>query len=157
MGNVAVDLAQFEVGSISPWTSAFDAEGNPTFDPGADGRVMLPAKMLNPGETFVIATVYDWAKEMAIVNPERYGPLTKNDTWKIADMQIHRSEAPTADPTDSISTGFSALACWNGSYCFYLRHHFTDADSVVVDVVNGDFTGADYKRPKMLQVVLLVV
>ncbi|HQN93406.1 MAG TPA: T9SS type A sorting domain-containing protein [Prolixibacteraceae bacterium] len=148
MGNVAVDLAQFEVGSISPWTSAFDAEGNPTFDPGADGRVMLPAKMLNPGETFVIATVYDWAKEMAIVNPERYGPLTKNDTWKIADMQIHRSEAPTADPTDSISTGFSALACWNGSYCFYLRHHFTDADSVVVDVVNGDFTGADYKRPK---------
>jgi hypothetical protein len=143
MGDVAVDLSQFEVGNISPW-------GDP-FVPGADSYVRLPAKMLNPGKTFVIARVLDWAREMALVNPERYGPVTKADTWRLADMQIHDSESPNNDPTDSISLGFSTLVIWNGSYCMYLRHHFINEDSLpdsmVIDAVNGVFTSSSGHRP----------
>jgi hypothetical protein len=139
MGSVSVDLAQFEIGSIGPWDDPFV--------PGANNFVMLPARMLNPGESFVVATVRDWAQEMSIVNPERYGPITKPDTWRIADMQLHLAESPNNDPTDSISTGNAALTCWSGSYCFYLRHHFSPTDSMVVDAVNGIFTSSSGRRP----------
>jgi len=116
MGDVAVDLAQFELGSLSPWDGPFV--------PGTESFVWLPSRLLNPKETFVIATVRDWVMEMEYINPERYGPLTKPDTWRLADMQIHVSEAPSSDPTDSVSVGSNALSCWGGYHCFYLRHKY---------------------------------
>ena len=128
MGDVSVDLAQFEVGSISPWSIApWDTVvDHGTFSRGENSFVRLPARMLNPGETFVIANVKDWAREMELVNPEKYGAATKNDTWRLADLEIHLSESPDNDPTDSVSVWDAALVCWQGTYSYYLCHHYTD-------------------------------
>jgi hypothetical protein len=52
MGTEPINLSNFEIGSISPWTTEL-------FNPG-QSFVMLPDKWLQPGETFLIATVRDW-------------------------------------------------------------------------------------------------
>lgn len=142
MGDVSVDLSQFEVGSISPWSIApWDTiVDHGTFSRGENSFVRLPARMLNPGETFVIANVKDWAREMELVNPEKYGAATKNDTWRLADLEIHLSESPDNDPTDSVSVWDAALVCWQGTYSYYLCHHYTDKDSLFTDAVNAVFT-----------------
>ena len=148
MGDVSVDLSQFEVGSISPWSIApWDTiVDHGTFSRGENSYVRLPARMLNPGETFVIANVKDWAREMELINPEKYGAATKNDTWRLVDLEVNLSESPDGDPRDSISPWDAALACWSGSYCFYLCHHYTDKDSLFTDAVNAVFTN-EGKRP----------
>ncbi len=147
MGTDSIDLGEFDVGNVSPWSvSPWDTVN--TFSRTADGFVRLPSKKLGPGETYVIATVRDWGDEQAILYPlENAGSNTKDDTWRLADLQIHASESPTGDPTDSVSTGANALVCWGGNYCFYLMHHYTRNDSIVVDAVNGVFTSGTSTRP----------
>ncbi len=148
MGTDSVDLGQFDVGNVSPWSVAPWDTVN-TFSRTADGFVRLPSKKLGPGETYIIATVRDWGDEQAILHPlENTGSNTKHDMWLLADLQIHASESPDGDKTDSVSTGANALVCWGGAYCFYLMHHYTRFDSVVVDAVNGIFTDASSQRPK---------
>lgn len=146
MGTEPINLKDFEVGSISPWADPFV--------PGTS-FTMLHDKVLQPGETFLIATVRDWVKKMSFVKPQDFAPLTKEDIWKKADMQLHVYESPSEnypEVPDSVSVGGGALTTWGGSYCFYLRHHFVDPgtmqkDSVVVDAVNGIFTGENGRRP----------
>ncbi|HPR32630.1 MAG TPA: T9SS type A sorting domain-containing protein [Prolixibacteraceae bacterium] len=138
MGNKTVNLSEFELGHISPWEEAFFA--------GEEGFMRLPDHNLAPGESYVIANVSDWVKEMENVDDERWGPITKNDFWHLADLQIHRQEQgyENGDPTDSVSIGSRwVLECWNGDYAFYLRHHFAPGDSMVIDHVNGVFTEDD--------------
>ncbi|MBN1927338.1 MAG: T9SS type A sorting domain-containing protein [Prolixibacteraceae bacterium] len=138
MGNKTINLSEFEFGHISPWEEAFF--------PGEEGFMRLPDHELAPGETFVMANMGDWVKEMELVNDELWGPITKNDFWYLADLQIHREEQGYAngDPTDSVSIGYRyVLDCWNGDYAFYLRHHFAPGDSLVIDHVNGVFTEDD--------------
>ncbi|HKM94041.1 MAG TPA: T9SS type A sorting domain-containing protein [Prolixibacteraceae bacterium] len=147
MGNKDINLSEFEVGSISSWATPFE--------PG-DAFTMLPDFVLKPNQTFVIATVRDWIVKMSKIDPEKFAPLTKDDIWRKADMQLHVYESPSEkypQVPDSISDGANALVVWGGSYCFYLRHHFIDPstmlkDSVVVDAVNGIFTQDDGTRPE---------
>lgn len=155
MGTVAVDLAQFSVGNVSPWSYApWDTIPDRTFTTTINDYVNLPSRMLNPGETFLIANVSDWNREMALINSERYGELTKHDTWMLADMQINVPEEPnrTNIPndvytgTDSVSVGYNTLSSWFGSSCIYLCHHYTETDSAFVDAVNGIFSN-DGQRP----------
>lgn len=150
MGDKDINLSDFEIGSISPWTTWTEEE---SFNPGGS-FVKLPTKLLKPGETFLIGTVRDWVAKMSKVKPENYAPLTKNDMWRKADMQLHVYEQPSEkypEVPDSISDGADALVTWNGTYAFYLRHHFIDPmtmlkDSVVVDMVNGIFTAENGSR-----------
>ncbi|MCF8359758.1 MAG: T9SS type A sorting domain-containing protein [Prolixibacteraceae bacterium] len=138
MGTETINLSEFELGHITPWDEAFF--------PGEESYMRLPDTSLAPGQTFVLANVQDWVKEMEKVDDERWGPITKEDFWHLADMQIHRQEQgyELGDPTDSVSIGYrSVLECWNGDYAFYLRHHFTEGDSLVIDHVNGIFTEDD--------------
>lgn len=143
MGSVPVNTAEFEFGNISPWADPYI--------PGENQSIRLLPKELAPGETYVISIVRDWGDEQRLLDPEKGGSNTKKDTWRLADMKLHAPESPGgASPTDSITPGYSALDIWAGTYCFYLRHHFMvgeNADSVVVDAVNGVFTGADGRRP----------
>lgn len=140
MGDVAVDLAQFEIGKIAAWEQPYT--------PGEGSSMRLPARMLSPGETYVIASVRDWGNEQALIDVEAGGSNTKNDTWGLADLQMHHSESPGGnDPTDSISPGIGVMVVWNGDYCWYIRHHYMEGDSVVTDAVNGIFTGDDGTRP----------
>lgn len=140
MGDVAVDLAEFEFGNISPWSDPYV--------PGENQSLRLPTHSLNPGDTYVIAIVREWADEQALIDPEVGESSTKHDTWRLADLKLHASESPNgADPTDSITPGYGALDIWGGTYCYYLRHHFTETDSIVTDAVNGIFTGDNGRRP----------
>lgn len=149
MGDVSVDLAQFSVGNVGPWSYApWDTIPDHTFSNTVNDYVNLPSRMLAPGESFVIATVRDWALEMSKIDPERYAPMTKNDTWRLADLQINVPEAPnrTSIPNDeytgidSVDVGYNVLTSWNGSSCMYICHHYSDTDSAFVDAVNGVFT-----------------
>lgn len=141
MGSDTVILSEFEVGTITPWDIPYAASPN--------YWIRLPKKKLAPGKTFVIGTVREWYGEQAKINPEKWAgsDYTKKDMWSLADMFLHGSESPNNDPTDSITPGWQALESWNGRSCFYLEQHLSNGDSVVVDAVNGIFTGSDGKRP----------
>jgi hypothetical protein len=147
MGASEIELSEFEVGSISPWTDPFF--------PGETTHVKLPSGKLQSGESYVIATVRDWVLKMSEIDPERYAPLTKDDIWRKADLYLHVSEAPSHSPyayLDEVDDYRDALVTWGGGYCFYLRHHFTNQetglpDSLVIDAVNGIFTGTNGQRP----------
>lgn len=139
MGDVSVDLAQFELGKISPWDDPYIA--------GDNSHLMLPSRMLNPGETYVVAIVREWANEEAKRDIEAGRSNTKADTWRLADLKLHAPESPNNDPTDSITPGYGLLDLWGGTYCLYIRHHYMEGDSIVTDAVNGVFTGDNGRRP----------
>ncbi|MFA9388214.1 MAG: T9SS type A sorting domain-containing protein [Prolixibacteraceae bacterium] len=153
MGSTTVDLAQFSVGNVNPWSYApWDTIPDHTFSTTINDYINLPSKMLSPGESFVIANVSDWVKEMEPINDEKYTAKTKNDTWRLADMQIHVPEAPNRmlipnyTGTDSVTVGYNTLTSWFGSACIYVCHHYTATDSAFVDAVNGIFTN-EGQRP----------
>ena len=144
MGTDTVNLKDFEFGTIRPWADPFIPE--------ADHSLMLPDFELAPGKSYVIAVIGDWNAEQYALEVAKfeYSPhgytVFKPEMTKLADLQIHRPESPTGDPTDSISTGQHWIMddVWNGRECWYLRHHFYNADSarmdsVVIDQVGGVF------------------
>ena len=139
MGNETIDLSQFQLGDIGPW--------NKPFIPDANLHMRLPAKMLAPGKSFLIAGGSDfeprnWFKD-PLHNAER---ITKPEFYKIADMILHRQENNT-NATDSITPKWSTLDLWWGRDCLYLRHFFTNdagiADSMIIDQVGGIFDESD--------------
>jgi hypothetical protein len=144
MGTATVNLKDFEFGTIRPWADPWIPE--------ADHSMMLPDFELAPGKSYVIAVIGDWNAEQYALEVAKfeYSPhgytVFKPEMTKLADLQIHRPESPTGDPTDSISTGQHWIMddVWNGRECWYLRHHFYNADSarmdsVVIDQVGGVF------------------
>lgn len=140
MGDQTINLGEFEFGNISPWSDPYI--------PGNNQSIRLPNVELPKGKTFVVAIVRDWGDEQALIDPEAGGSNTKKDTWRLADMKLHAPESPGgADPTDSITPGYGVLDIWGGTYCYYIRHHYMEGDSIVTDAVNGVFTGADGRRP----------
>jgi len=136
VGSTALNLSQFELGTISPWTEPWLPPSNAWF--------MLPDRDLEPGESFVVAGVYDWTPRMWLKNPDNYSRiLNKKEFWSIADIKLHFPESPTNDPTDSITPYNAVLGLWSGRDCLYIRHHISATDSVVVDQVNGIFDEDD--------------
>ncbi len=138
MGDTALPLNQFEFGEIGPWTDHYFADLNHSF--------MLPDKMLQPGESFVIAMVFDWGPKMYNKYPYsgRYNQkITKDEMWDLADVRVHAKEAPYADPTDSITPYYPTMDVYGGRSCWYIEQHFPNGDSVVIDQVNGNFENAE--------------
>jgi hypothetical protein len=139
MGDVSVNLAQFELGQVGAWTDPYK--------PGAGFWFMLPDRDLAPGESFVVASVYDWTPRMWLKDPDNYSRiLNKKEFWTLADVKLHFPESPTADPTDSVTPYYHVLETWNGRDCIYLRQHLSETDSAVVDQVNGVFNGPNGQR-----------
>lgn len=139
MGTETIDLSQFEFGSIGPWTQPFTADVNNHF--------MLPAKQLAPGKSFVIAVGSDFEPENWLRDPLHYSErITKPEFYKIADMILHRKEN-NSNANDSITPKWNTMDGWNGRDCWYLRHHFTNAeglkDSMIIDQFGGIFDESD--------------
>jgi len=65
VGNNPVNLKDFEVGVVGAWTAGYNQVGDAY-------RLRLPDKVLQPGECFVIAAVYDFNPEMYPIAPDRY-------------------------------------------------------------------------------------
>lgn len=148
MGTEAVNLAEFELLSHSPWNEFPDGALWPTEPHRVDNRwTMLPDQMLEAGESYVVAVFHDWVEEQYAIDVAKFGysedhgtHVTKPEFKKLTDLPVHRSESPNNDPTDSISVYSQLLESWNGGRdVIYLRHHPAGADSAVVDQVGGLF------------------
>lgn len=142
VGSTPLNLKDFEIGRIDAWTA-------PWTTPPANW-MMLPDKVLQPGETFVIAAMRDYQPEMYRSNPEQFDPLATNkkEFWDLADIQIHVDESNYNPKEDSISPeqGRELLTVWSGRDCIYLRYHI-GGDSAIIDQVNGIFGGDGNTRP----------
>lgn len=142
VGTEPVNLKDFEVGVVGAWTAGYGNVGD-------DFRLRLPDKVLNPGECFVIAAVYDFNPKMYPIAPDKYQRvMNKKEFWELADIQLHFPEDPNGDPRDSISPKWRLLDLWNGRDCIFIRQFFPDKDSVVVDQVNGIFDPQSGTRPQ---------
>ena len=136
MGDDPVQLNQFQVGK----------SGNCEFTHDADDAIMLPDRMLQPGESFFIAVFQDWGPEAYELGIEGYSELTTPPEWyDIADIQIHVQETnrgDSYDPRDSVSAANPVSTYW-GRTATFIEQHFPNGDSVVVDQVMGLFDGDD--------------
>ena len=149
VGATDINLKNFEVGRVSPWTGRVTpGTTKDWFTVGTGQWFMLPDKVLAPGQTFVMAKVNDWTYRQWLKAPDLYNRLNyKLEFDVLADMKIHVGEAPKAvsQSEDSISPMAAAFAIWNGRECMYVRYHFMKADgitrdSVVIDQVGGVFS-----------------
>lgn len=135
VGDQTINLSEFEFGKIDAWTVPWE--------PSEDNKMMLPDTELAPGESFVIATVYDYAPKMWKVLPDFYNErITKIEMLSLADIQMHRPESD-GEAIDSVSEKNNLMTVWGGRDCWYLEHHFAPEDSTIVDQVNGIFEEDD--------------
>ena len=156
VGDQEINLGEFELGTVSPWTSRVGYDPDEPLPPledwfnvGENHRMMLPDTILQPGASWVIASASTWRLGM-----ERRDPFvnrwraTRLDYHDLADYQMHYPEPPSTPPVkDSVDPKYRVLEVWNGRDCWYLRHHFMNGDgekdSVVVDQVGGVFDQAN--------------
>jgi hypothetical protein len=147
-GDVTINLSEFELGKVSPWSLPVGYEpGEPLppiedwYDVPENQRMMLPDVELAPGQSWVIANVSDWRLEMEKIDPflyrQRFSPV---DMYEIADYHMHYPELPATPPAiDRVDPKYRVLEVWNGRDILYIRHHFINGagekDSVVIDRV----------------------
>ncbi len=136
MNSFDVNLDEVEFGVLVPWSSHSGEEWNPE-----ERRIMLPDYVLHPGESYVIANCFDFNPEQFAKGIEGYGEkFTRDQMWDLADLQIHLEERFSIPGLDSITEGAAFFNdIWSGSKCFFLRQHFNETDSVVLDQVGGVF------------------
>lgn len=114
MGDVAVNLSNFEVGSFTSTTSG-DAYANPD---EYQGR--LPDFVLEPDSSFLVANINDYAEKV----PRPGQEPTVRGRKELADLRVYWDELGDGDNggLDSISPGFwRMLTQWNGQFCVYLE------------------------------------
>lgn len=135
MGTEPVQLSNFKVGMIGPWNEIYNASP----------ELQLPNKILDPGKSFVVATVRDYTQEMYPIYPDKFSErITQIEYWEFADMQIHSPESnPAGAATDSVTVNNEVLVTWNGRNGWYLEQHINGTDSVIIDQVGGVFDGTD--------------
>ncbi|MDO8951811.1 MAG: hypothetical protein Q7U86_04250, partial [Draconibacterium sp.] len=148
MGDQAVNLKDFKLGTIRPWNTAINDVFMDPWIPDVNRYIMLPDFVLQPGKSFVLTTAYDY-------HPEQYAKKTpgfeggqykpqKLQMYEIADLLIHAPE-PKGDATDSITRNAAGVDIswmfenWNGRECMYIEQHLSEVDSVVIDQVGGVF------------------
>ena len=155
MGTETIDLADFEVGRITPWPEApgtwltFPADHIRLHDPKMypKNSPLLQKRYLAPGKSFLIAIGSEFEEEMWAIDPLHWQQRsTKKEFWKLADLVLHRAER-NSNANDSITPNWNLLDAWHGYNCMFLRHHFLNAqgakDSMIIDQFNGNFDEAD--------------
>lgn len=139
MGNETINLAEFELGNNSPWTSPWNADAN--------SRLRLPAHQLAPGQSYLIASVDDVPLRIWPFELNRIGARTVTPEMRErADLEIHfgTSEWGNWPQYDSISPyGRNTLDNWSGRSAMFIRHYFLETelerDSAIVDTYNASF------------------
>ncbi len=152
MGDEAINLKDFKLGTIRPWNQAITDVFTSAWVPDANRYIMLPDFVLEPGKSWVITTAYDYGPEQhAKKIPTWEGAEMKPQKiqmYSIADLVIHVGESSTSDPTDSISRNAAGADIswmfenWHGRECMYIEQHLSEIDSVVIDQVSGVFDNA---------------
>lgn len=135
MGAQAVNLQDFEMGNIDPWTQPWN--------PNPDYSVRLPDRILAPGESFLIASITEVPSIMALTDPMFWIPniSTSKEMNALADFKVYLRETEWGffPEIDRVEPGYLALDSWRGRSAFYLRHHYFDGLSAVTDAVNASF------------------
>jgi hypothetical protein len=154
VGDQAINLKDFKVGTIRPWAQAINDVFNDPWVPEGNNRSMfLPDFVLEPGKSFVLACLDDfWPEQYAKKVPGfESGQLgTKRaQMYELADLVLHRPESKGGPGTsDSITRNMYGVdiswifESWGGRECMYIEHHLSDVDSVVIDQVGGVFDNA---------------
>lgn len=143
MGSETINLKNFEFGKVDPWTVPYPFNTSNSF--------RLPDKTLAPGQSFVIAVGTDYEPKMWFKNPQKYRErVAKPEMYKLADLILEANEGGPAS-ADKVTSYWHALESWGGRDCLYLRHHYLledgiSKDSMIIDQVNGVFTGATGTR-----------
>jgi hypothetical protein len=135
VGDFPIQLSDFKFGLIRPWNNIPWTPENP------NRAYRLPEKILHPGQSYVMATVWEFNpkqfKKGVLGYQER---VTKQEIWELADFLIHVPEAIYGETGDSVSGDFWwTWETQNGRGCFFLEQHLSENDSVVVDQVGGVF------------------
>src|SRR5680860_526508 len=114
VGDTPIDMSVFKLGMLGPYQGDHFSGTNETW---------LPEKTLAPGESFVIATVYDFTEKMYPNDPDHFQQrLTPKEMWDLADWQIHKPETNSIPGIDSISPSISAndfMGVWDGRDGWY--------------------------------------
>ncbi|MBW6537369.1 MAG: lamin tail domain-containing protein, partial [Mariniphaga sp.] len=148
MGDQTINLNNFKFGKMEPWGQPICDVYLDPWDPG-DSWFYLPEYMLAPGESYVIAYVYDFGPRMY---RNRVPGFADNEREKIteiydlANLLIHKAEWK-GDETDSVTTFISdkghgsvtVLDDWRGRAAWYIEQQLSESDSIVIDQVGGVF------------------
>ena len=168
MGATPLNLSDFEVGRIDPWSTP-QGDGWPETPVWNDDNTIerLPDVVLEPGESYVIGAVRDFIEEAYAEQVAKFGYspdwgseyLTNPKMWDLIDLPVHQPESPVNDPRDSISRSDDPLQnylylmeVWSGRDVWYIRYHnagWNEAgnDSAVVDQVGGTFSEENKTNP----------
>lgn len=154
MGSETINLKNFEWGHVGAW----DGSTAQPFPQVANPKkwMMLPDKVLAPGQSFVMAIASDynpkvWKKDPANyrerVSVKDFYNLVNGKVKTIADLLLYHVESPGPAKADSVSADWNVMEGWGGRETYFLRHHYLNADglkdSTVVDQVGGVFDEAD--------------
>jgi hypothetical protein len=162
MGNDPVNLSEFKFVLMRPWIP------EPILDPWNDPWVpegnrmfMLPDVVLQPGESFVLTSAYDFGPRQYYNKVDGFEGNQRPkqiDIYDLADFLIHIKEPKSdvyPDVKDSVTTTERygdnyqwVWETWEGRGCFMIEHHFAEGDSAVIDQVGGVFddNGRNFAR-----------
>jgi hypothetical protein len=138
VGDSALNLGHFQMGTLLPWANSFVH----TNTEGLDYFLSLPSDTLQPGQSYVIGIINDYAdtyydKEDPPVSLVNFTPV---EMFDLIDHPVYIIE--TQFPEDSISKWGWFLRGANGQGGVYLEYILPDgSDSIVIDVVKADFQG----------------
>lgn len=142
MGEVPIDLSQYKIGSLTPWNQflVIDVFNDPFTPQDPTRAMMLPAVILQPGESWIITTAMDFGPrqyQKRIPGFEGFERPQNTGIYPLADALIHIAE-PKGDQTDSITPHWQTFTeLWEGNGCYFIEHDFSEIDSVTVDQVGG--------------------
>ena len=79
VGTEAINLEEFEFGRLTPWNTFPEGEVWPTEPPQIAGSwLMLPARVLEPGESYVLANFHNWQE---IKYADEVAKIGYSETW----------------------------------------------------------------------------
>jgi hypothetical protein len=139
VGDKPLQMADFRLGKIGPWEVPFNSALEYRF----------PERILQPGESFVIARFLDFTEKMYKIDPDHYSErVTPIEYLDFADIQMHAAEANSIPGMDSISDKWQIMDVWNGREGWYLEQHLPNGDSVTIDQIGGVFdnNGRNFDR-----------
>ncbi|HET6559002.1 MAG TPA: T9SS type A sorting domain-containing protein [Prolixibacteraceae bacterium] len=137
MGTETIDLSEFKLGSIGPWTKPWLYE--------ADVNFQLPRVQLAPGKSYVLATSHGEQTKNWLMDPKKFIERRHNvELLKLADYVFDMPESKTAG--DIITPKYRTMDVSQGWYCWYLKHIYEIdgvKDSMIIDQVGGIFDEVD--------------
>lgn len=145
MGTEAIDLKKFRVGQIGGGNTLINGKSSSrSYD-------LFPAKMLEPGQSVVLATISDYDAKMYAKGNYKFGERSiPENEWSKITVQMHIPNMPgnkVSNALDSISKDYAIFnEMWGGVTGLFLLQKLNNNDSCVVDQIGGMYLDAGGKQ-----------